>query len=153
MTDFTGIDFTDVQGGQFDALPSGRYAVRVTDWSETETKNAGKLPAGTPGINWEFTVQEGEYEGRRLWTNHWLHPNTLGFLKSMLKATGKFTDDQLDGKLEWNGPDDVLDAELVVKVSKRNSEQYGEQNDIKGYYPAGSSTSAGAGGGGSSLMP
>lgn len=131
--DFSGIDFTDVQAPSFEPLPAGWYHVAVTDWNAVETKNEGKLPAGTPGINWEFTVQSGDYENRRVWENHWLHQNTLGFLKSLLAATGNYTEEQLSGPMPGFDPQDVIGAELAVKLSIRKSEQYGDSNQVRQY--------------------
>lgn len=144
------VDFTDVQGGDFDAIPSGKYHIAITDYSTTETKNAGKLPVGTPGINWEFTVQEGPFENRKLWTNHWIHPNTLGFLKGMLKASGKFSDEELEGQLPKGWYDRAVGAELVAKVGTREYNG-NDVNDIKGFKPM--STWEGESTSGGSLLP
>ncbi|TXH55544.1 MAG: DUF669 domain-containing protein [Desulfurellales bacterium] len=146
MSDFS-VDFSDVQGGDFDAIPAGVYNVAVTDWSRTETKNEGKLPAGTPGINWEFTIQDGQYENRKLWINHWIHPNTLGFLKTFLEKTGRYTDEQLSGSFDLD-PDSVVGAELQAVVTVRQYEG-DDRNDIKKFRKAGETASASS----SSMLP
>lgn len=157
MSDAFNLDFTDVQGGDFDALPAGNYLVAVTDWDNTETKNAGTgknpLPVGTPGINWEFTVQDGEFENRKVWTNHWLHPNALGFLKSFLAASGIYSEEELGGQLDFD-PDKVVGAQVVAKVSKREypKDSGSYVNDIKGFKPSSQYRGAGASSEGS-LMP
>lgn len=139
MSDFS-VDFSDVQGGDFDAIPAGVYNVAVTDWSRTETKNEGKLPAGTPGINWEFTIQDGQYENRKLWINHWIHPNTLGFLKTFLEKTDRYTEEQLSASFDLD-PDNVVGAELQAVVTVR---QYkgDDRNEIKKFRKAGENTSS-----------
>jgi hypothetical protein len=128
------LDMSDVQGG-FDALPAGRYHVAVTDWDNAEVQNEGKLPAGTPGINWEFTVQEGEYEGRKLWTNHWIHPKTLGFLKAMLKNLSKdgeplYSEEDLESDNFELDADEVVGAEAIAVVTVR-AYQGEDRNNIK----------------------
>jgi hypothetical protein len=132
---FDGVNLADIEESSFDALPVGRYHVKVTDWDETATKNAGKLPVGTPGANVEFTVQDGPYENRKLWTNFWIHPNTLGIFKTFAKAAG--TD---EGTLNDSSADvaaildDLISADVVVKVRQRPY-QGDMRNDINGYQP------------------
>jgi hypothetical protein len=152
------LNLSGVKANDFDALPTGKYHVKLTDWDQTETQNAGKLPAGTPGINAEFTVQDGPNENRRLWNNFWIAESTLGFLKSFLKASGQFTEDELNSEefsFDW---DDLVGVDLVVKVGVRkyNGE---DRNNINGYLPYDESTwkpmekkTAGSKGGGG-LLP
>jgi len=148
MSDFS-VDFTDVKGGDFDAIPAGVYNVAVTDWSKVETKNEGKIPAGTPGVNWEFTIQDGDYENRKLWTNHWIHPNTLGFLKGFLEKSGRYTEEELGGAFDLD-PDKVVGAELqaVVIVKKYQGD---DKNEIKKFRKAGESGVATSGS--ASMLP
>lgn len=144
MSDFTdddlAIDFTDVEGaGGFTPLPSGRYLLQVTDWELTEVKKeGGKLPAGTPGIRWEFDVVDGEHENRKLWNSHWLSASSLPYLKGFLAATGEFTEEELNGSLGSAKAlaERVLEAQAKVcaKVGlQRNNPEY---NEIKNFMPA-----------------
>jgi len=149
------IDFTDVEGaGGFTPLPNGRYLLQVTDWELTETKNAGKLPAGTPGIKWEFTVIDGEYENRKLWTNHWIAATSLPFLKGFLAATGVYTEEELSGNLGSLASigERVLeaDAQVCAKVGRQKGND--DYNDIKAFMPA-DQYKGQSSGGGSSMMP
>jgi hypothetical protein len=140
------IDLSGSKATSYDVLPAGTYVCKVTDYEMKQTANAGKLPAGTPGIRWEFTIQDGEHAGRKVWTNTWLHENTFGFLKSLMAASGRFTDEQLDGEIDFE-PEALLgaDVRVVVKVKPAN-DQYEASNDVKGYKrmtdaPAGTATS------------
>ena len=146
------VDLSDVKGGDFDAIPAGAYPVTISDWSTTATKNEGKLPAGTPGINWEFTVTDGQYENRKLWTNHWIHPNTMGFLKGLLKATGRYTDEELEGNLGSLSAvaDKVLGAEVTAVVIVRKY-QGDDRNEIKKFRKAGEASASSSGG--TSMLP
>lgn len=146
--DFLQIDMSDIKGGDFDAIPAGAYPVVVSDWSTTETKNEGKIPAGTPGINWEFTITEGDFENRKLWTNHWIHPNTLGFLKTFLLKAGAYTEDELNESFKLD-PDKVLGKELVaiVVIKKYKGD---DKNEIKKFKAKGEAAAATSGG---SLLP
>jgi hypothetical protein len=159
MTDINSedlaIDFTDVEGaGGFTPLPNGRYLLEVTDWELTETKNPGKLPVGTPGIKWEFTVVDGEHENRKLWANHWIAATTLPFLKGFLAATGVFTEEQLNGPLGsvTDIGEKVLEAEARVCAKVGRQRGNDDYNDIKGFFPA-DQYKGQSSGGGSSMMP
>jgi hypothetical protein len=124
------LNFAGVGDGGFDAIPAGFYVVAVTGYDEVETsESAKKLGPGVPGINWEFTVQEGEYQGRKLWTNTYFHQSTLPMLKGLLKASGLFTDEQLNGQINFE-PDMLMRARLGVKVRVRNYNNE-DRNDIQ----------------------
>jgi len=129
------INFTGAEDrGGFEAF-RGRHHVKVTDIEETATKNEGKLAAGTPGIQVEFTVQEGKYEGRKIWNNFWFAPQTLGFLKNFVVATGVAEASDLEG--EWDPDwDEFIGADLEVSTKVRGeTEQYEARTEIKGYKP------------------
>lgn len=144
------VNFTDVQTNNFEALPAGVYHVRATDGEVRESGPNSKNP-GSEYINWELTVQEGPYEGRKLWTNTSLLPQALFALKGMLEASGRFTDDQLSGDLDFE-IDDVLGAEFKVKVTQR--EYNGDtQNDIKRFYRLEDGPAAAVQPASSSLLP
>ncbi len=149
------VDFTDVQGGTFAAIPAGKYPAVLTDWSMTATKNPGKIPAGTPGINWEFTIDEDHPTAgnRKQWTNHWIHPNTLGFLKDLFSECGIPEDEinELRTVADIQAMADRVvgtEVDIVVKVRPYNGE---DRNDIKKVKARGASSSSA--GGGSSLLP
>jgi hypothetical protein len=123
------INLTDVDDRSFEALPAGRYIVKVTGFEMREVRNDGKVPKGTPMINWEFTVQsdragDTKYQSRKVWMNTVLHERSLFNLKGLLRATGAFDDEQLAGELEFE-PEDVVGAEVIAVVAQRE-------------YPAGS---------------
>ncbi len=136
MTDDFTVDFTDVETTSFEPVPAGPYLLAVTDWNRVETKNEGKLPVGTPGINWEFTIQEGPYANRKLWTNHWIHPKTLGFVKGLLGATGDYSEEDLSGQFDID-PDAVVGSLVGARVKVRPAQgQYAASNDIGSFLPA-----------------
>jgi hypothetical protein len=128
--DFTGVE---AMGAGFEAKPNGWYKCTITKIGKTETKNAGKLPAGTPGANVEFTVICGpngpdeKYQGQKIWSNYWLHPNNIGFLKGLLRASGEFTEEELNGPLPGTWTKRVIDKVVMVKNSQRTYQ--GEQRD------------------------
>ncbi len=113
--DFT-LDFSDVKATSFDAIPRGWYLCEITGASDSNPTKGGpdaKLPAGTLGTNWEFTVAEGEFENRKLWTNHWHHRSTLGFMKTLLIESGAYSKDEFPNELDIDEGDDT-DGNVTV---------------------------------------
>lgn len=76
----------------------------------------------------EFTIQEGEYEGRKVWTNAMLFDGALYTVAQILKATG-FENALLTGELPE--ADDLISAEVDVVVKKQR-DTYAEERDGDG---------------------
>jgi len=128
VINFTGAE----ERGGFEAF-RGRHHVAITDIEETATKTAGKLPEGTEGVTVEFTVLEGKYNNRKIWNNFWFAPSTLGFLKNMLVATGRYEMEDLEEEIDVDW-DTLIGAELEVKTKiKPETEQYDAKTEIQSY--------------------
>ncbi len=105
----------DLSGTEtFEVIPSGRYQAKVTDGEIRSSGPNAKHP-GSEYINWEFTIQEGDYEGRKQWTNtpighgecdcnDWKSGALFG-LNNLLAATEKWSREELD--------DDEFDFEIA----------------------------------------
>ena len=128
------INLTGVEDRSFEPLPSSRYILKITDFELRETSGSGKLGAGVPMINWEFTVQsdrngDEKYKNRKLWMNTVIHEKTLFNLKSLLRATGAFKGEELEGEVDFE-PEQCLGTEVIGVVSQR--EYNGDTvNDVK----------------------
>jgi opacity protein-like surface antigen len=139
------VNFTDVESTNYDAIPGGTYAAKVTDGEIRESGPNAKNP-GANYINWEFTIQEGEHQGRKQWMNTSLLPQALFGLKGLLAATGRFSEDRLNGDLDFE-IDEVLGAD--VKIVVRQKQYEGDtQNEVKRVKPVGAPSEAE-----SSLLP
>ena len=66
--------------GPMEALPTGRYPIRVTDAVFGTSDN------NNPKIDVTFTVISGEYKNRKLWNTFTLTEKAFVFLGSFLKA-------------------------------------------------------------------
>jgi hypothetical protein len=130
------VNMSDVGEGSGirDPLPSGKYHVKVTDGELKEAGENAKNP-GSEYISWEFTVQDGEYEDRKVWSNTSLLPQARFALKGLLEAVGQ----DAGGEVAFD-IDDLIGEDLIVQVKKmpkrtnqETGEEYDERNDIKGY--------------------
>jgi hypothetical protein len=133
------VNFTNVSD-RGPAKPNGWYQVRVTDGEVKEVGDKGKNP-GQQYMTVELTIQKGEYSGQKFWTGmHLLNEKALGIVKGFLRATGRFSQAQLDG-------------ELMVRNKQREYE--GDMNDnVSGYKSLESEkVNTGKASAGSSLMP
>lgn len=147
MDDDLVIDFTDQPsyGGGYDPVPRGWYTCFIRDWEISEVKKDGKFPSGTPGTRWELIIASPEeFEGRKLWINHWHHPKSVPFLKAFLEATGEFSDAELNGKLH---PDDfrerAVNAKIQVRaVVKPGTGGYDDTNEVKSVKSIGADVSS-----------
>jgi len=135
------INFADTEISDFEPLPSGWYNVAVTDGELRESKSE-KNP-GSEYIHWEYTVQEGPHENRKVWDNTTLLPHALFSLKGLLAACGF----AVDGDLDFDIPD-VVGKTLQIRLAQREHDG-NTYNDVKGYKASGVKVSAGN----SSLLP
>lgn len=81
------VNFSDVNN--FDPLPAGVYPVVVTGVEVREPRSANKDGETYPYLNWELTIEEGEYEDRKLWTITSLNPKAMWKLQEALVAFGE----------------------------------------------------------------
>lgn len=155
MSDYTSgnsihVNFSDEEAGSearsFDPLPRGKYPVKITD-IELRFVKQGKNE-GRPYWNVEFTVQEGDYDGRKVWTNVMLFDGALYSLAQLLKATGN------EAALRTGqipDPDELISNDVIINVIKKAAtDEYDARNEVKGILRPDSLQGAGSGG---SLLP
>lgn len=128
------IDFNGVSAYDNGPIPAGKYHVSI---KETEYKVSA---AGAEYLSVRFSVRSGEHKGRIVFNNYNLfHANekvrgiALSQLKTLMANAG------LDvAKLSTINKYDLLDmlagSEVGIRVGIRINDQYGDQNEVKGYY-------------------
>lgn len=130
------VNLANIDTSKFDAVPAGVYEVEISGFEMKETSGNGKLDAGTPMINWEFTIKEPEeFANRKLWTNTVIHESTLFSLKALLQATDEFDEADLAGAIDFD-PEDLIGTEIAVKVAVREYNG-NDVNDIKKFMSLG----------------
>lgn len=70
-------------------LPRGKFHYKITDMEVNFVANAESANHGKPYLNFEFTVQDGEYAGRKDWTNAMAFEGALYTISQILKAIGQ----------------------------------------------------------------
>jgi hypothetical protein len=119
--------------------------LKVTGYEMREVKNDGKVPKGTPMINWEFTIissSDGDtkYENRKVWMNTVIHERSLFNLKGLLRASGTFSNEQLEGELDFE-PEEIVNSTVIGVIAQRtyNGDLV---NDVKRTLPLGADEAA-----------
>lgn len=119
----------------FTPIPAGDY-ICVAEASEMKVANSGNGEY----LQIELKVIEGPQEGRRLWERLSLkHSNqttseiAYRTLSSICHAVGKTT---ISDSAELHG------IPMKVRVIVKESQQYGPQNEIRGYSPVGGAQAA-----------
>lgn len=93
------IAFSGVEQRTFEPLPVARYDVKVTGATFNPTSSRSEEPF----IAWEYTVDGGEYDGRKAFHNTSLQPQALWSTQRTLLAMG-LTKEEVDA-LEWDTED------------------------------------------------
>jgi hypothetical protein len=126
------VDLSGV-GGDFEPIPAGIYHVMLTDYELRETSDTSKHPENEY-YNVEFTVQSGEYEGRKLWTNMMLPPYQPFVLKQLVAAAGRDTNQPIVPEDFLEESSGTLELNARVKIRKAD-ENYDARNEIAGFKP------------------
>ena len=138
------IDFTDVEDQlDFKPIPASKQNVRITDWDQGEVSSDGAKNYGATKISIEYTVQDGDYEGRRIWDTFTIVPASFWKLKAFMKAINEDTDQtySVDELLELCP--DFVGRELVVRLKiqqarkdQKTGQDWPARNQVGGYFPA-----------------
>jgi len=113
------INFADVEVREFEPLPTGRHLSKlsVADYVAASSRS------GEPAVAWQFTVDGGEYDGRKGFLNTSLQPQSLWSTQRVLIALGK-TKEDVDA-LDWDTDEpekiqsdlnDLLESPCVIVI-------------------------------------
>jgi len=123
------------------AMEAGQYPATLTSFEYHEAAAS----SGKPFYSLEFTISEGEYNGRKAWRNFSLQQQALWALQRAAIRLGADPDD-VQGEVDM---DEVLaslvGSECVLDIGVREYEGE-DRNEIKAIRPARGAL-AGAGGG------
>ena len=101
------ISFQGVEAKTFEPLPKGRYLVKVSAVDYTaESKRSGE-----PALSWEFTLNGGEFNGRKGFLNTSLQTQSLWNTLRILTSIG-YTEDEVKSR-EWDFEDPEVIEDLI----------------------------------------
>jgi len=93
------INFADAEVREFEPLPTGRHVSKLTAATYVpESKRSGE-----PAVAWEFTVDGGEFDGRKGFLNTSLQAQSLWSTQRVLMALG-MSKEEVNG-LDWDTDD------------------------------------------------
>lgn len=98
------VNFAEIESS-FEPLPEGEYEVIIDRVEVRESKSSDN-----DYLNWEMTVQDDEYEDRKLWMITSLSPRALFRLKDVLLAL-EVIDENEELDIEWDEDVDVTPKE------------------------------------------
>lgn len=116
---------------EFEPIPQGTYDAVVSAAEYVEESES----SGEPFVKFEFTVDEGEFSGRKLFLNRSCQPQALWSLKRTLRVLG-VEDGVLDN--EWDTEEvlpDIIGNPCRIRVGMK--EYMGEErNEVVRISPA-----------------
>ncbi len=123
------LDLTNEKTGN-EVLPAGEYEVRITDAEAKETRIGSN-------IFWkvEMTITDGEFEGRKVFTNFNVQHSNEMATKIARQTLAKLVR-AANGPLVLEGPDQLLGLNFIAVTTIKNDETYGERVEVKGYKPS-----------------
>jgi hypothetical protein len=119
------IEFAGVESRTFEPLPTGSHPAKCTG----AQYNEASARSGEPTIAWQFTVEGGEYDGRKAFLNTSLQPQSLWSTQRVMVALGK-TKEEVDA-LNWDTEDpdkiqadldEMLEADCVIVIGHERFE-------------------------------
>ena len=125
-------DLPEETGGDYDPLPAGEYSVTISDATLQDTKSG----TGTY-IKMKLTVTGPTHEGRVLFSNLNIKNDSQKAEEIGRQQLGSVM--RAIGLPSLSDTDQLIGGTMGVKVSIRQSEQYGPQNEVKAYKSIGGS--------------
>lgn len=110
----------DQEGGTFEPIPAGEYEAYLHN-VEFKTFNSGNT-----GYNLEFTVAEGQYQGRKVFDNLVLIDNAKWKLAQFWKA---ITDDTGEVVVDTEKVPSFVGRKVLLKLDTDTYEKNGETRD------------------------
>jgi hypothetical protein len=119
-------DTSTIASQTFEALPAGWYPVMIVAEEQKEAKSGnGEY------VKMEMEVTEGPYKGRKLWEQFSLwhtNPQTVEIAQRGIATIGQALGiTKVGDTVELHNR--VFDAKVIIE----KSDQYGDQNRIRGY--------------------
>jgi len=109
----------------YDPIPAGNYTARITQAELTQTTSGGTM------IKLRLDITGPSHQGRVLFSNINIRNANPEAERIGMQQLGDIS--RAIGLTQISDTDQMIGGNLQVKVAIRTSEQYGAQNDVKGY--------------------
>ncbi len=120
------VDFDGVESGGGMPVPDGNYTAQIVKIEQKEGESSGE-----PYLSCQWKISEGKLEGRKIFDNISLQPQSLWRFRTILENIGYETE---DGEMEID-PADLLEEDCGIEVV--NEEYDGKDRPrITGFLPA-----------------
>lgn len=117
------IDFTGIETGEFEVIPSGVYEANVF---EAEVKES---QAGNKYIAWKLKIADGDYKGRMLFFNTSLVASALWKLKQTLQAIAPNLN--LEGMVDFEISDFIgSPCKAIVMIDTYNGKEVNKVDEL-----------------------
>ncbi|WP_066018129.1 DUF669 domain-containing protein [Endozoicomonas atrinae] len=107
----------------FEPLPAGEYLTMMTDASLDRTKAGGLM------VKLTYTVMEGQFEGRKLWSHHNIENRSPQAEDIGRKELAKIAN--AIGILAVTDTDQLLNQVVRIRIVIKNDPGYGPKNEVK----------------------
>ncbi len=117
---------------EFDPLPAGEYLTMITESSLENTKTGGRM------VKLTYTIMEGQYEGRKTWSQHNIVNKSPRAEEIGRKELSRIA--HAIGQPMISDTDQLLNQVIRIRVVIKNDPGYGPKNEVKKWIGVGGQT-------------
>ena len=107
----------------FTPLPAGDYVAMVTEAGVVYTKSGGQM------VKMTYTVMEGQFEGRKIWSQHNIVNNNPKAEEIGRKEISRIA--HAIGQPQLNDTDHLLNQVMTIGIIIKQDPGYGPKNEVK----------------------
>ena len=107
----------------FEPLPAGDYLTMITESSLENTKSGGQM------VKLTYTVMEGAFEGRKLWSQHNIINSSPKAEEIGRKEISRIA--HAIGQPRINDTEQLLQQVVRITIVLKNDPGYGPKNEVK----------------------
>ena len=108
---------------EFEPLPAGDYLTMITESSLENTKSGGQM------VKLTYTVMEGAFEGRKLWSQHNIINSSPKAEEIGRKEISRIA--HAIGQPRINDTEQLLQQVVRITIVLKNDPGYGPKNEVK----------------------
>ena len=118
---FTAGDYDPTD--EFEPLPAGEYLTMITESSLENTKTGGRM------VKLTYTIMEGQYESRKLWSQHNIVNSSPKAEEIGRKELSRIA--HAIGQPMISDTEQLLNRVVRIRIVIKNDPGYGPKNEVK----------------------